>query len=182
MPTILSHPAVPLALGVGLGRGAIPKPLLMAGVVGSILPDLDVLAFRLGIPYAHAFGHRGFSHSLLFAALAAAIGAAVFHRFRVPWKIALPFLFVSVASHGALDACTTGGQGIAFLWPWSDARYFAPWRVIRVSPLALSRFMAPRGLEVLFSELKWIWLPSAGLAVSLAGLRAGSRMVVRSSR
>lgn len=181
MPTILSHPAVPLALGVGLGKRAIPRALLVTGVVGSILPDLDVLAFRMGIPYAHAFGHRGFSHSLLFAGLAAVVGAAMLQRFRVTWRIALPFLFVSVASHGVLDAFTTGGQGIAFLWPWSDGRYFAPWQVIRVSPLALSRLMAPHGLEVLVSELKWVWLPAAGLAAALAGLRVGSRMGVRSS-
>jgi inner membrane protein len=52
MPTILTHAAVPLALGLGLGVRIIPKPLLLAGVVACILPDLDVLAFQLHIPYA----------------------------------------------------------------------------------------------------------------------------------
>ena len=34
-----------------------------------MVPDLDVIAFTLGIPYAHPLGHRGFLHSLLFALL-----------------------------------------------------------------------------------------------------------------
>src|SRR5262245_30471971 len=45
MPTILSHPAVPLALALGLGRKTVPPRLAQIGVVASILPDLDVLAF-----------------------------------------------------------------------------------------------------------------------------------------
>ena len=63
MPTIFSHPAVPLALGFGLGKKFIPTRLLLAGVMASILPDFDVVAFSLGIPYEDEFGHRGFSHS-----------------------------------------------------------------------------------------------------------------------
>lgn len=47
MPSILSHPAVPLALGLALGPRVIPRRLLLAGVVASILPDLDVLLARL---------------------------------------------------------------------------------------------------------------------------------------
>jgi len=56
VPTLITHPAVPLALGLVLGREAIPARLLLAGVVASVLPDLDVVAFRLGVPYAAEFG------------------------------------------------------------------------------------------------------------------------------
>ena len=78
MPTVLTHPAIPLAIGLGLGKDVIPAPLLIAGVVASVMPDLDVLAFRYGIPYASNFGHRGFSHSLLFAVVLALLGACAF--------------------------------------------------------------------------------------------------------
>ena len=67
MPTVFSHAAVPLALGLGLGREAVPPRLLVAGVLVSALPDLDVVTFSWGVPYTSSFGHRGFSHSLLFA-------------------------------------------------------------------------------------------------------------------
>lgn len=160
MPTIITHPALPVALAFGAGRNIIPTRLLLAGVAASVLPDLDVLAFHFGIPYAAAFGHRGFSHSVLFALIAAAIGAGI-----ARWLDSTPlrtflFLFCATVSHGVLDAFTTGGLGIAFLWPWSDARFFAPAQVIKVSPFGVSRFLSPRGVAVLKSELLWVWLPS----------------------
>ena len=36
-------------------------------------PDLDVVGFWLGIPYAHPLGHRGLSHSIAFALLVGAL-------------------------------------------------------------------------------------------------------------
>ncbi len=167
MPTIFTHPAVPIALAVGLGRKAVPPRLLAVAIGVSILPDLDVIAFRLGIAYADEFGHRGFSHSLLAAALVASLGACLWRWYGCGFRRAWAVLFVAMASHGVLDAFTTGGQGIAFFWPWSDARYFAPWQMIRVSTLSLERFFGPRGLAVMQSELRWVWLPFMSAACAL---------------
>jgi inner membrane protein len=66
VPTTFSHPAVPWALTYGLGPGGVCERLVLTGAAASILPDLDVFAFRLGIPYDSGPGHRGFSHSLAF--------------------------------------------------------------------------------------------------------------------
>jgi inner membrane protein len=171
MPTILSHPAVPLAIGLGLGRGTISGPLLWAGVAGSILPDLDVVAFQLGIPYSAELGHRGFSHSLLFAALLAVTVTCAVRVFRTQWIRSFLFLSLATASHGLLDSLTNGGLGIAFLWPWSAERFFAPVQLIEVSPLGVSRFLTQRGVNVLASELLWLWLPCTALGVSIAACR-----------
>jgi hypothetical protein len=46
MATVLTHPAVPLAISLGLGRDVVPTPLLIAGIAVSALPDLNALAFR----------------------------------------------------------------------------------------------------------------------------------------
>ncbi len=126
MPTVLSHAAVPLALGVGLGAEVVPRRLLLAGALVSALPDLDVITFHWGIPYSAGLGHRGFSHSLLVAAVVALAGAAAAPALRTGSARAFVFLFVAAASHGALDAFTNGGLGVAFLWPWSEQRFFAP--------------------------------------------------------
>jgi inner membrane protein len=178
VPTVFSHAAVPLALGLGLGRDAVPPRLLLAGVVVSMLPDLDVLTFSWGVPYAAPLGHRGFSHSLLFAVALALLGTVAFRALRAPPARTFAFLFVACASHGALDALTTGGLGVAFLWPWSDHRFFAPaaLRVIAVSPLGL-RFFSARGLTVLGSEVLWIWPAALALSLMLVGVRR-----LRSSR
>lgn len=73
MPTIIIHPAVALATMPVL-TGIRRKPLVvLSGMLLSVLPDLDVLTFRLGIPYGRMLGHRGFSHSLACACLAATL-------------------------------------------------------------------------------------------------------------
>lgn len=168
MPTILTHPAVPLALGLGLGGEAVPRRLLVAGVVASIVPDLDVLAFRFGIPYASAFGHRGLTHSIAFSLALALLGALASRAWRAPPTTTFVFLFVATASHGVLDSFTNGGLGIAFLWPWSDGRFFAPFQVIEVSPIGAPGLFSARGISVLTSELRWVWLPCATVGLSLA--------------
>ena len=171
MPTILSHIAPPLALRFGLGGNTISRPLLIAGLVASVLPDLDVLAFRLNVAYSHVLGHRGFSHSLLFAlglALLALISAPLLRSSR---PLAFVFVGLAAVSHPLLDMITNGGLGVALLWPWSAERFFAPWRVIEVSPLSLHRLFGPRGIAVLTSELLWVWLPALLAACLLLLLR-----------
>jgi inner membrane protein len=136
----------------------------------SLVPDLDVVSFRLGIPYHSRFGHRGFSHSLCCEALISlSVGALGASYFAVPWWQLGGFSLVVVGVHSLLDALTNGGGGIAFFWPLDDTRYFFPWRPVQVSPIGLAVF-SRWGLRALLSEIVWIWLPLAVLVgiVSLA--------------
>lgn len=94
MPSIFTHAAVPLALWAAADRGRISARLLGAGVVASMLPDADVLGFALHIPYADAFGHRGASHSLLFAEMLGMLGAALHRPLRAGVLQAATWLFV----------------------------------------------------------------------------------------
>ena len=169
-------------MALGLGRAVLSKRLLVAGVVASVVPDLDVVAFRLGIPYAAAFGHRGFSHSLLFALIVAVVGASLARPLLSTPKRSFWFLFVAVASHGVLDAFTNGGLGIAFLWPFSGERFFAPFQPIEVAPLGLSRFLSLKGVAVLWSEVLWVWLPFLGAAAVVLASRRHRAPSVRSTR
>src|SRR5512143_2042139 len=125
MPTVFSHTAVPLAVGLGLGRSCIPPRVLLAGVAVSVLPDLDTIGLRAGIPYEVMLGHRGATHSLVFAVGLALLGACACRVLRTGFGRAFWFLLLAAVSHGVLDAFTTGGYGIAFLWPWSATRYSA---------------------------------------------------------
>ena len=164
MPTIFSHPAVTLGLAPWYRR--LPKRLLAVAAVCSSVPDADVIAFNLDIPYGSALGHRGFTHSLLFALLLAATVAWTYRRLytdEISFGRAFAFVFVAVASHGVLDAMTTGGKGVGFFIPFSMRRFFLPFRPIRVSLIGPS-FLDNAG-AVLGSELLWVWLPFAALAV-----------------
>jgi inner membrane protein len=90
-------------------------------------------------------------------------------------RLAFVLWFTAItASHGILDALTNGGRGIAFFAPFSDHRYFFPWRPIQVSPIGVG-FFSPRGHRVLASEAAWIWVPSAIIAVSARLFRNGQK-------
>ena len=165
MATIFSHAVAAVALGVVCGR-KIPGRAIFYGAVSSMVPDLDVLGFGLGIRYGDPFGHRGLTHSLFFAALWAAFVTLFFFlkpADRNRWPAIWLFLFLATASHGLLDAMTDGGLGVAFFAPFDNARFFLSWRPISVSPIG-ARFFSPRGLAVLTSEALWIWLPSLAIA------------------
>ena len=157
--------AASLALAVTPGRW-LPR-LLIVAVLCSMLPDFDVLGFGLGVRYGDFLGHRGFSHSLVFAGLTAGLVTGL--GFRGPaWdglrvRIGL-LLFVVTASHGLLDALTNGGLGVAFFSPIDDTRYFLPYRPVEVSPLGVGAFFTPRALPLLWTELVWIAFPVSLLA------------------
>ena len=168
---------VPLVIGAALGKRMMPPRLLLAGAFAAMLPDFDVIAFKLGIAYADTFGHRGASHSLLFAVCIGVIGAFARRSLRSPAWLAFAWLFASTASHPLLDAFTDGGLGVALFWPWYDARLFAPWRPIEVSPIGAG-FFGARGLAVLWSEIRWVWLPTLALAFLVTSIRNRRRAAV----
>lgn len=159
----------------------MPKRFWFLAAMCSVLPDFDVLAFNLGIPYRSVWGHRGFTHSALFAVLAGCVIAwtafrqeelVTMKRSRISLAI---FFSVAMMSHLALDSLTNGGLGVAALWPVETARYFAPWRPIRVSPIGADFFSA-YGMMVLVDEIIWIWLP----AVTLVAVAKLFHRIVRS--
>jgi inner membrane protein len=153
------------------------KRVWVAAVVCSVLPDLDVIGFRFGIHYGDFWGHRGFTHSLLFAALLSGTVAVGVFRRRASGIRRFPlfaYLFLATASHGVLDAMTNGGLGVAFFSPFDNRRYFLPWRPILVSSIAVTRFFSPRGYAILKSETLWLWLPAALFAALVLTLRQGN--------
>lgn len=177
MATIFSHAVVPAAIAAAFGRKVIPKPLLIAGVICSMFPDADCAAFAFGIPYESQFGHRGFTHSIVFAVLLAALWAWRNMEFNTeevkpPRWVVFVYLFVCTVSHGLLDGLTDGGLGVAFFWPFEAKRHFLPGNLIPVSPIGGSFFSA-RGFAVLWAELSIIWLP--GIVIGLGGF--GLRML-----
>ena len=126
----------------------------------SILPDIDSIGFHMGVPYGALWGHRGLTHSLIFAFILAAFAAMWLDgRFHRQWEMVILF-FVVMASHGVLDAMTNGGLGVAFFSPLDTQRYFFPWRPILVSPIGLGGFFSARGLRILGNEMLWIWCPA----------------------
>lgn len=160
MATIFTHPVIALALSPLFRSVLQSKKVLLTGIILTIVPDFDVVGFRLGIPYEHVLGHRGITHSLFFAVCFSGL---------VSWFLTRPiktytfqvwiYLFLCMASHGVLDALTNGGHGIAFFAPFTNERYFFSLTPIEVSTLNITRFFQGQGISVIKSELVWVWTP-----------------------
>src|SRR5688572_9983511 len=100
-----------VAVGIAAGRlfGADKPRQLAAVMLGfsalSLLPDLDAVGFTLGDAYADPWGHRGATHSLVFAAAAGlAAGLLVWAWGGASSRRAAGYAAAVVASHPLLDA------------------------------------------------------------------------------
>jgi len=170
MPTIFTHAIFSTAMGAAYADRPMPARFWMLAGLCSVLPDLDVIAFGMGIPYRSMWGHRGITHSILFAALAGCViafwgfrGEEVEEMNRSRKSLAV-FFTLAIASHLLLDSLTNGGLGVAAFAPFENTRYFAPFRPVRVSPIGPD-FFSSYGLQVLASEVIWVWLPALVLVL-----------------
>jgi len=159
-----------------------------------MLPDLDVIGFTFGVPYGSKLGHRGFSHSLVFALGSALIGYAYNRRllrrkeFEAPGVLAFLLLFLAAASHPLLDMLTDGGMGVALFAPFSWTRHFFPITPIPVSAIGVdgstggvlaweAALFSPWVLSAILLEKRWStgrsllrWFPLA-LTALVIGIR-----------
>jgi inner membrane protein len=145
-----------IAVGMVAGRAYVPhgakagKAMLVFSAL-SMLPDADVLAFKLGIPYEHPWGHRGATHSFVFALFIGLLAFVLSKPLKLPPLRTALFVGLTVVSHGLLDTLTDGGLGAELLWPFSTERFFAPWNPIPVAPIGTHMF-SPRGVYVVAVE------------------------------
>jgi inner membrane protein len=184
MASALSHAAVALAAGTCFPRDELPRRAILVSVILAVLPDIDAVGYWLGVPTSALLGHRGLTHSLLFAAALGTVAALVYSRGpeSVRDRRLLVFFFVLVtALHGVLDGFTNGGPGIAYFSPLGNERYFFPFRPIEVSPIGFGVLNA-RGLRILLSETRWVLLPSAALMAGVTLLRRPRRRDTRQQR
>jgi len=171
MASAFSHIAVPAVLYASFKSDTVNFRLWLMAAICSVIPDVDVIAFQWGIPYESPWGHRGFTHSLVFALCLAFLLTLYYRKLNsTPWAV-FWLCFVSGASHAVLDAMTNGGLGVALFWPFSLERIFLPFRPIQVSPIGVNCFFSEWGLRVIASELIWVLLPALLMGTIGAVLR-----------
>ena len=143
-------------------RWSTPASMTLWSLI-SFLPDADVVGFSFGVEYGDPWGHRGATHSLLFAAAAGALAGLIALALQLPARRTMLVATVVLASHGLLDTLTNGGLGSALFWPFDLTRYFAPRNPIPVAPIGLG-FFSWEGAGIaavelfLFAPLLWFAL------------------------
>lgn len=170
MATIITHALTGAAFGQAAPAGVPKVRMTLCLACAAALPDADVLMFMLGFAYDHPLGHRGFTHSIAFAAmLAVFLSLAVIPKQKFSLKRYMKTIavcFCAILSHGILDAITDAGLGVGFFIPLNDERYFFPWRPVMTATLNPSAFFSQATLKVLENEIRLIWLPLTGASVS----------------
>ncbi len=172
MASIFGHAVLASSLSIPFTQGLNKTKLILLGIICSILPDADIIAFNFGIPYSHMFGHRGITHSIFFSLILGWLVSRLFYPSvnRSIRKSTSLYFVICTLSHAILDAMTTGGRGVAFFAPFTDERYFLPWRFIKVSPIGMDRFFTEWGAEVLKSELIYIGISSIVIFILLRSI------------
>jgi inner membrane protein len=145
-------------------------PYWVCAALLPVVPDLDAFSTA---PSNSPWGHRGFTHSLLFSLWLGALAASLtFRRLRVNFGWLTAVFFVVTASHGLLDALTRGGEAIPFFWP-SAVRH-GSWGPMPLPDIALE-LPDPRRSRALRSEMLWVWLPTAVVVAVVAACRLTAR-------
>lgn len=156
MASVFGHALVGVTLSKVLDKNQV-KLLLVLAMISAVLPDIDVLAFKLGYAYEHWLGHRGLTHSIFFAVVWSGVLSLLLGKSNK--KIFFIVLSLATISHAILDAMTTGGLGVGFFIPFENTRYFFGCRPIQVSPIGISKFFSEWGIRVILSELLWVGIP-----------------------
>jgi inner membrane protein len=120
----------------------------------SILPDIDLVLPKFGIPDTFTLGHRGATHSLLAALIVSALVTLVAWLTHFPpWRAALGAL-ASIGTHSLLDTLSPG-PGIAWLWPFSTQR-LPTFPILPIAPV--DHLFSRYGLSQLAAEA-FVFLP-----------------------
>lgn len=196
----IAHTLVGAALGRTIGDSRVPAPAIL-GAIAANAPDLT--EYLPGMPRLRASPirfaeHRGITHSLIGAALQAAVfvlvtGLILRRAWRrqqrpVPWGALIALYGAALASHLLMD--WLGSYGLRPFLPWSNRRYYADWVAIVdpffwLVPLILlawgqtRRWTIALATALCLAPMLWLilslgavatWVRVASVVVTLAGV------------
>jgi len=108
MASAFSHGLVAIAIGKLLRMSPVSIRFVVLSIFCSVIPDIDIIGYRMGIDYGDLFGHRGITHSLAFAVVFSVavvrLGFPAVKFFSGGWWVFIFHFFLVTASHGVLDA------------------------------------------------------------------------------
>ncbi|MEM7404896.1 MAG: metal-dependent hydrolase [Pseudomonadota bacterium] len=165
----LTHALTGAAIAAALVPEGQQRRMALAGAVVAVAPDVDIFLGSAADPLVALELHRHFTHSLVFAPVLAAIGAALATFWcALSWRRATLVLLPAALSAGLLDACTSYGTHL--LWPFTDAR--TAWSVVAVLDPVITLIMAVSLVVTLVGTRATAAV--AGLTLACAYLLAGA--------
>jgi len=114
MPTVITHAVSAAALTTAFPNRSVPRRLIILGGICAMAPDLDVFGFRFGIRYEDLWGHRGLTHSLMFAFCLSGSRLACCHTLCRRVCLSSAALAVSIPS----ERIAWRARRLHKRWPW----------------------------------------------------------------
>ncbi len=158
MATFISHPLLGAGASYILYQSqskASTKRFIILSTLCQWLPDIDTFSYLLSIDEQHSLGHRGLTHSGVFAlGLALAVMTIFYRPLRsnpTQWWGHYIWFFLLTLSHGIFDALVNGVLGVAFFWPFSTQRYQFAWQPLMDVPIRFSEFFSAQ-----FWHVQWV--------------------------
>jgi len=161
--SVITHGLAAVIIGKSFIKNKQSPGFWFSLVLCSLIPDIDVVGVKFGIAYGDFWGHRGFTHSLVFALIVGFVVGLVFYRrlgiASSEWWRYVALYSTVTATHGIFDAMTNGGLGIAFFAHFDNGRYFFPWTPVQVTRVGFHNFLSLKGFRILVSEGIYILMP-----------------------
>lgn len=176
---LLTHAAVGAAGATAIARRPEARAAALAGALGGLLPDADILIRTDADPLLALEFHRHFTHSLAFAPVGAAVAAGLawwLLRRRLPFARVYLYCLMGYILSPLLDACTSYGTHL--LWPFADRP--VAWNIVSViDPLITLAVVVPLLIALLRRSPGFA---RAAMAAGLAGLAIGMLQHERAER
>lgn len=156
---------------------------MLAGAIAQSLPDIDFVSTFWLHDAGDIIGHRGFTHSIVFAILATFLLAwvvrLVFKKRNPPWRTCFLLTGVNVFVHLFIDGFNA--YGVGWLEPFSHFRF--SYHVLFVADPFFSvwPFLGFMGLLILrngYRRRKIWWQLGLGIAVLYLGYALVNKMIV----
>lgn len=120
----LTHIALGACMGEAFAGRTVGRKALLWGALAQSIPDIDFIGAFWQDSSTHLMGHRGFTHSILFALLMTVLLAALAEKWHRPHNISLgrwiAFFAAAILGHLFLDAFNT--YGVGWFEPFSHYR------------------------------------------------------------
>ncbi|MCB0792862.1 MAG: metal-dependent hydrolase [Flavobacteriales bacterium] len=169
----LTHIAVGACIGEIFLGGKLGRKALLWGALAQSIPDVDVVSALWTGPAEHLLAHRGFTHSILFAALTTPFMALIAHHWHraqdIPFSRFAWFFGTEILLHIGLDALNSYGTG--WFEPFSHERVM--FNVIYVADPFFAIAPGVALLVLLVPPWRQRWravLPSLALVIAAAYL------------
>lgn len=167
MPLPVAHTLLGASVVAALEPGPLLRSNYHALLVGAVMANVADLDFLLVYALHSKTWHRGFSHSLVFAALVCVFCLLWGGRQRLRTAAAYGIAF---ASHSVLDFATTKkGTGVELLWPFYRQKLVLGWCGLSETPSKMPPFEIVKSLLLEFALF-------APLLLAISFLRSRSRM------